>query len=628
MRYSPAKISAVWFASIASLVITEWLFQITKPSFLSRNGFVQNVKIELLVILFLCVAILPFLMLSLGLATRCRQRTVAKIILLGVPALLTAITFLLMLDNFTHTVLAFNIGDVTGWWRFAYLFLLLAIAADLLQRFDRLTLAFWPPSIVRSLQVLAASAFLFAVGVLPGRWKESVPQPPIPVISTHGPRPNILILSTDGLRAASMSVYGYPRPTTPFLDSIAKETLRFNGHFPNASHTTGSLMALLSGRHPTSNGVIYRPDIFRGINAFQHLPGILRALGYRNMDVSLDYYADPFDLNMRGAFDSANFRAERSAQLAVSLPVAWQVRFEGEICFIEHLASRVIQRLAHVLGLKNLGNPYFLVTHTGTENRLDERTLARVKTLIEDSPRPFFLHVHLLGTHGPKFGPPKRFFSRGKTQDQEWMEDFYDDAILAFDRYVEELFAHMKEQKILDRTIVILTSDHGMDFTPYQAVPLIFRYPGGDRTGVVEGPSQQIDVAPTLLDYLEVPVPDWMDGQSLTGIGGKRVEPIFSVIPGKLGQAASGWRETEAYSPPFYSLGALGLISGQRWYGYLIKENVLYCQNVEGVPSSDKNLKALSTNQVQKIMVEHLRNKGYKSPNHRAAIRTINCPEP
>ncbi|OEU48330.1 MAG: hypothetical protein BA871_16920 [Desulfuromonadales bacterium C00003096] len=610
IRYPFAKTSALWFASIAFLVSSEWLFQITKPSFLSRYSLLHNCELALLAILGLNILILPFLGFCLGVAHH-QRKAIVRVILLGIPSGLLALSLLLMFDNLTHTVFGFNMGAVPGWWRLTYLFLLLAMAADILKKLEHLVLIPWPKAAARCLQMTAGVVLLLTIIILPGRLNIFIPDPGLPVVTQKGPRPNILILSTDGLRAANMSSYGYYRQTTPFIDSLSNETLRFKGHFVNASHTTGSVMALLSGQLPTRSKVIYRPDIFRGVDAFRNLPGILRSIGYRTMDVSLEYYADPFDLNMRGAFDSANFRSEREKQFASSLPITWQVRFDGEIYFLEQFAKRLIGRLAHMTGIRDLGNPYFVVTHTGTENRLDEKILYRAERLMGNSPQPFFLHVHLLGTHGPKFGPPRRIFSMGKSQDQEWMDDFYDDAILSFDGYVAKLFAHMKAEALLDNTLIILTSDHGQQFTLWQAVPMIIRFPGGARSGLVNNPSQQIDVAPTILDYLRVPVPSWMDGKSLLNVAGQRTEPIIGVIPGKLSQATNGWRETEHYRPPFYSLGTLSIIVDNTWYGLALEENAIFYHHTDSENDSATGSNLLSETEARQIIVNQLKANGY-----------------
>lgn len=592
------------------LLLNEWLFQATKPSFLTRISPLRKVVVALnagLVLSLLVLGIFVFCWLAANLT---KSRLIQKVFLAGPPAGLMAITFLLMVDNFTGTLFGYNMGAATGVWRFAYGLLFFASFIEGFKRINHHLLSLWSS---RSKQlaygvtgvllvlcsILSFSAFHSGYNALAY----------VPTLPENANKPNILILSTDGLNASSMSVYGYPRATTPFLESLANETLRFNNHFANASHTTGSVVALLSGRHPTRTKVIYRPDLLTGKDAFLHFPGILRQLGYQNVDVSLEYYADPYDLNLRKSFHQANSRLEQYVQFGQILPISLQIKYDIEFYFLENLMRRIVQRLAHIFGLRDLGNPYFAVTHSGSDNHLDEDTIAKVRSLLHRTPQPFFFHVHLLGTHGPKFGPPIRVFSAGKDQNHEWMPDFYDDAVLAFDRQVEILLKDMRQRNTLNNTIVIITSDHGQKFSPYQPVPLIIRLPGGASAGVVTGPTQQIDIAPTLLNYLGIPAPPWMDGQSLLA-DDYRKTPIIGVYPTMLGEPKSGWREAEDYVAPYYSLGGLSVIAEGTWCGLSLRDNSLFCRPLES-GFSRAQTRSWSVKTARKTILEHLKGGDY-----------------
>lgn len=92
-------------------------------------------------------------------------------------------------------------------------------------------------------------------------------------------RPNIFLLTADGLNADHMSVYGYDRDTTPFLKSISSELMILENHFTNSSATSGSIISIFTGKYPADTRVLYPPDILDDKDAFQRLPGILRSLG-------------------------------------------------------------------------------------------------------------------------------------------------------------------------------------------------------------------------------------------------------------------------------------------------------------------------------------------------------------
>ncbi len=75
---------------------------------------------------------------------------------------------------------------------------------------------------------------------------------------------NVVLITTDGLETAFMSVYGYEKDTTPFLRTLAPKALIARNHFSNSGNTGGSITSILTGKHPTTNRVLYRPDILRG----------------------------------------------------------------------------------------------------------------------------------------------------------------------------------------------------------------------------------------------------------------------------------------------------------------------------------------------------------------------------
>jgi hypothetical protein len=67
--------------------------------------------------------------------------------------------------------------------------------------------------------------------------------------------PNVVILSSDGVNAENMSVYGYARETTPFLDSKAAEFAIFEFSFANSYGTYGSMASMLTGMSPITIGI-------------------------------------------------------------------------------------------------------------------------------------------------------------------------------------------------------------------------------------------------------------------------------------------------------------------------------------------------------------------------------------
>jgi hypothetical protein len=197
--------------------------------------------------------------------------------------------------------------------------------------------------------------------------------------------------------------------------------------------------------------------------------------------------------------------------------------YSSELYFLEEMYWRIADRLQHIAGIKTMVNP-FLEVHKETTLWSDDVRLAETLQFIHDSPRPFFVHAHLMGTH-PPFYPRKRVFSRAGVWDAT---DVYDDTVLDFDAHVATIVEALTREGLMDDTVLVILSDHGKRWRDAR-LPLMFRFPGGEHRGTIEANAQLLDVGPTLLDHLGVPIPAWMQGRSLLRADVDPLRPIFSM---------------------------------------------------------------------------------------------------
>jgi phosphoglycerol transferase MdoB-like AlkP superfamily enzyme len=236
-------------------------------------------------------------------------------------------------------------------------------------------------------------------------------------------------------------------------------------------------------------------------------------------------------------------------------------------------------------------------------------------TTLEGSQTPVFVHVHMLGTHGPRFEIREQVFSAGQIQDADWMINFYDDSILNFDRYVGELFDYLADSGTLKNTIVIIYSDHGRMWTVHDRTPLLFWFPEGKHAGRINDNVQNIDIAPTILDYLGIPIPKWMAGQSL--IDDDLIAPgyIFSssVDTSLIEVSRNGiWVvDTGRKIPPFYQVGYVGLVACDQWFELYVKNPGMSHGKVKGHSGACAAAKALSTDEAERLLLEHLSRNGF-----------------
>jgi arylsulfatase A-like enzyme len=408
-----------------------------------------------------------------------------------------------------------------------------------------------------------------------------------------------LILSTDGLNADHMSAYGYERDTTPFLRTSLSEWLVAENHLSNSNATAASIAALLTGALPTETRVFNSPDVLVGEHAFRHLPGLLREWGYTNADLGFRFFADAHDMNMQQAFQIGTGR--RLGGLGPLERV--RPRLASEFYFLSQLQDRLGMRLGHAFGVKDSVDPLAWQNWNEEATTEDESRIAELRRFLEHSPRPFFAHVHLLATHGPRFYPTVRQFSAGTEQGSPWMTDFYDDAILQFDSYVAAVVEMLQQLGDFDDTLLVINSDHGSNWAIDRRLPLLIRFPGLEHRGRVTANTQRIDIAPTVVAYLAGHVPAWMAGQSLITADLDPHRLIFSF--------ASADADSATADLPFYNLRAVQVAVSNRLYRLDLQTMDVDTSRLDGHTAPLQDGELPSIDEMRRIIVNHLMKSGF-----------------
>ncbi len=107
------------------------------------------------------------------------------------------------------------------------------------------------------------------------------------------------------------------------------------------------------------------------------------------------------------------------------------------------------------------------------------------------------------------------------------MTDFYDDSIINFDSNVAALVDYLKSLGIYQETIIGVYTDHGTEWTNTKRLPLILHFPENQGTGKILGNTQNMDIPPTILDYLGIEDTD-MDGWKIVVVPASQERIIFS----------------------------------------------------------------------------------------------------
>lgn len=618
MRHRDIPSLPAWFElasltvlSIYFYVFMEWFFYVTKPSFMSLLPFVTRLGILLLPAL-LFAAVCLGLLLVLFIASRFPglRRSPRLFLAAGslVPAAFLATTALMMVDNFTYTIFKFGVVSTKGVLRGMYGLLFLALLAGFTAWAARRVLKHMAQKslnpagkdsaggILAGLEPalknrLYASAALLALSIPLGGSLFLSTQSANPAIAVGEPtrRPNILLIGSDGVNVDQMSINGNTPDTTPFLREFAEGALLSLNNFTNANITSGSLASMFTGKLPTQTRMLYPPDVLRGNDAFQHLPGILKKAGYYNAEISVDYYADPDMLNLQDGFVMIN---GRSATIGRLYTASRRFLPENAAYFLSMIAKRLADRLMHIYYLRTMPNPYAEVTQQ-LSNMSDSDRLGMIRSLFNDIRQPLFIHAHLMGTHTNE-------------------DDDYQQGIIEFDQYMRELVNELDQMGRLEETVIILYTDHGHNNSSNVRTPLMFWFPNGEYTRKITSNTQNLDIAPTVLEYMGIQPPTWMAGKSLLQDALPATRPIFTTRPNYRVEIDDRLQlDTSKTKPPFYQFGVVSMIVCQNWYTLETDSLTWKEGEVEGYPTPCKTEDLPSLLQAQELILEQLEKDGF-----------------
>lgn len=374
------------------------------------------------------------------------------------------------------------------------------------------------------------------------RHRQSLPEPP--PIPQQGPRPNIVMIGCDTLRVDRLGISGHHRPTSPYIDQLCQNSTFFNHCLVPLARTAPSLASLFTGLWPHQHGIRtnFTAEIPEQLQQ-QSFPTLLNQHGYTTAALS-DWCGS--DLKKFG-FGFKDIEAPDDQ---------WNLKYylrQGPMqlrLFLSLFTNNFIgQRLLPEIYYQ-AGNP--LETSLGT------RACQKIARLAE-SGQPFLLNVFMAGTHAP-FGseyphyldfadpaysgeskfvmttfadPNDIILLQEKTQDSfdlEQIQKLYDGCIRKFDTEVQKIAEYLKTLQIADNTLIIIYSDHGMEFFENQSwgqgntilgndyggkIPLIVHDPRNPKGQIVHQPVRSIDLAPTLLDLCGLNAQSQMAGISL-----------------------------------------------------------------------------------------------------------------
>ncbi|HEX9654724.1 MAG TPA: sulfatase-like hydrolase/transferase [bacterium] len=354
---------------------------------------------------------------------------------------------------------------------------------------------------------------------------------------------NVILISIDTLNPKHLGAYGYDRNTSPTIDSLARQGVIFQNAFSQSPKTSPSHMSMFTSLYPAVHK-IRNWDKSEGGYSLDHriltLPEILKHAGYRTVAVTGGGNVQSF-IGFGDGFDEYDNDEK-----------VWSRAFEW--LDQNHLPAQA--RLPKASGGQAGDSTFFMFLHTFKVHSpylppppYNTMFGEKYDGKIVDSEQGLHqLYKTNYKPDDPFPGSHDLFWSvvdKNDPRDVQRLIDQYDGCIRFMnDHMLGVLLNRLKKYDLDKNTLLIFTADHGEEFLQHGDflhkelydehihVPLIIKFPDGDALNQrsIRQQVAMIDLMPTILEYLELPIPEMVQGTSLFSImAGKDLNlPVFS----------------------------------------------------------------------------------------------------
>ncbi len=312
---------------------------------------------------------------------------------------------------------------------------------------------------------------------------------------------NVLFVSFDALQAAHVSHLGYFRDTTPTIDKFANEGFSFNNAISQASWTVPASMTWFTSLYPSEHKCINKYSVYTDkekilSNLKELSPGVTTLA----------------EVLKKKGYITAGFNGDAGVGGHFGFDQGFDVYVDG---------------------------PKF--------GGMDYSIPLAIEWLKKNSNKKFFMFLHGYDSHG-QFDPPGGYTKRyvdpgykgslegGKKEQERLREEgldkgyinltdddvkfwraLYDEKINDVDERFRQFMEEFERLGLLDKTIIVLTSDHGTEFYEHKRfdhgftlydelihVLLVFRLPGAEGNKIIPDQVRAMDIMPTLFDLLGI----------------------------------------------------------------------------------------------------------------------------
>ena len=293
-------------------------------------------------------------------------------------------------------------------------------------------------------------------------------------------KPNVVIIVMDTVRQDHLPFYGYHRKNAPNLSKLIKESKVFDNAYSTGGWTASAHASLFTGLYPVAHQTTQEYDHMN--SNLKTMAEILLECGYETYGISENPVVS---------------KAKGFGQGFLHFSEIWRQRKIG-------YNSRLYDTFKVLMKQRNKEKPFFLFINAIAAHNPYNSAKFFSKRFIRDN------KINIYSNDFRNYILGKTSFS---TKQMNHLIDLYDAEILYVDYLIGEIISNLKKKKILDNTLLIITSDHGENFGEHGLVdhvfslhnsvikiPMIIRYPNVfEKNSVDNNPVQILDLFPTVL---------------------------------------------------------------------------------------------------------------------------------
>lgn len=320
----------------------------------------------------------------------------------------------------------------------------------------------------------------------------------------------IILITIDTLRADHLGCYGYPRQTTPFIDTLAREGILFRSAFAHLATTAPSHASIFTSLYPLQHNVLHNHH--RLNDSFLTMAEVLSTMGYQT--AAFVSAVPVIQTNLRQGFDvfDGHKRTKKN-------------KYRD--------AKRTVDAAINWLDQRQSTDRFFLWIHLYDPHKplrppeSFHETFRNKPTKEKDSFVKFLLEEHHID-----FG-----FYGNKTEKMLRTINAYDGEILYADTELQRLHKHFQKKELNSHSLWILTSDHGEGLGNHRwdahgkhiyneqiRVPLIFYFSSGAFLGLsIDQIVEHVDILPTVMELV-----DGKLRNQVNNVQGVSLVPLFS----------------------------------------------------------------------------------------------------